>query len=104
MLITPRKLFGKLAAAIGLSKKAIPVPGQHEFNDEFALQSDDAEQATEAISIDLVEILRRERSLSVEVSSSNLLAYWTNTYIRPAELEERVSTVVEVSRLLKRSR
>jgi hypothetical protein len=92
LILYPKSLVAKLAEAVGLGGKPIPVPGQKEFASTYGLYSEDRKGTAELFTPELVEACLEERSLALEVKDRSLLVYWVDTYIRPADLPKRLET------------
>jgi hypothetical protein len=103
LILCPKGLFGKLAEAAGLGGRSIPVAGQEQLNREYALHSEEPARAAALFTSKVAEVCLREGNLVLEVSRGSLLVFWSETYFKPGELEERLATALELGALLRRA-
>jgi hypothetical protein len=102
LLLYPRGLLDKLADAVGLGGRPIPIPGEKEMNKEYGLYSEREKKAAELFTPEVADACLDERKIVLEVNRGTMLVYWYETYIKPAELEDRLATAMRLKKLLGR--
>jgi hypothetical protein len=100
LLLHPKGLLDKLTEAIGLGGRPIPVPDEKQLNKEYGLFSNAEKQATRLFTADVADVCLDEKKLVLEVSRGSLLVFWSETYVKPGELQDRLATALRLKRLL----
>jgi hypothetical protein len=101
LVMCPKGLFDKLAEGIGLGGKPIAVAAKKEFNNRYGVYSAERKAAADVFTSELVEICLEEKNLVLEVNGRSLLVYWSDTYVRPNELPDRLETAFGILRHLR---
>ncbi len=99
----PKGVFDKLGEAIGLGGQPIPIPGATELNREYGLYSEVAKEAAALFTAEVAAAVLKERNLMLEVSRGTLLIFWSETYIKTGELQEKLATAIRLRKLLRRT-
>jgi hypothetical protein len=101
LLLSPKGWIGKLAETVGLTGRAIPIPGAESLNKEYGLYSEGPKDAAALLSPEVPALCLKEKTLVLEVSRGDLLVFWTETYLKPGELQDRLETALRLKRLLR---
>ncbi len=99
LVLYPKGLLDKLADAVGLRGRAITIPGEKQMNKEYGLYSDREKQAVALFTPDVVDACLEERKLVVEVNRGTLLVFWSDTYVKSADLADRLATAQRLKKL-----
>ena len=97
LIVTPLGIAGYL----GLAKNPLRVPGEDAFNRRFGLASTHYQEAPCCISAELVAVCEAEGRIAFESRDGDLLVYRPGEYLRPSQLEPRLSIAIEIARLLR---
>jgi hypothetical protein len=100
LLLYPRGLLDKMAEAVGLRKRPIAIAGEKQMNKEYGLYTDREKKAVALFSPDVVDVCLEERTLVLEINRGTLLVFWSDTYVKPAELHDRLATALRLKKLL----
>jgi hypothetical protein len=96
LLIYPKSMFEKLAEAVGLEANAVKLPGADKFNKKYGLYTDQRIKANACCTPELTGLCVKEDNVVLETSGGDLLVYWSETDIKPGELEEYLTTASKI--------
>jgi hypothetical protein len=102
LIVYPKSLFSKLSATVGFGGPSIPLPGDDEFNKHYHLFAEDAEEIIARFNPQVATACLEEGKMVLEASDGSLLIYWLETYLKPAELRDRLARARQIARLLGR--
>jgi hypothetical protein len=92
-------MVDKLTEAVGFEGNAIKMPNADKFNKKYRLYADQGVKATTCCTPSLTKLCVEEGNIVLEVNDGNLLVYWLETDIKPAELQDKLATAGEIARI-----
>jgi hypothetical protein len=100
LLLHPKGLLDKLTEAVGLGGRPIPVPDEKRLNKEYGLFSKAEKRAARLFTAEVADVCLDEKKLVLEVSRGSLLVFWSETYVKPGDLQDHLATAIRLKRLL----